>query len=502
MSGRTLQRYAFAVVFAFTLIVGVAVYGRRLTTNPPGFFIDESSVAYNAFTISETGRDEYGVAWPLYFRAFGDYKNPVYVYLLALIFRFTGPSILVARMFSATLGIMTALLVGFLGYRLTRQRWIFLALVAMTLATPWLFVLSRSAVEVAMYPLAVALFLLAVVRVAQKKSWKWIDALWIALTLALLTYSYSIGRLLAPLLAFGLIIFAQRVGILSVARVWLVYAVSLTPLFIFRWRHPGALEARFALLTYLTPQLGFGSTAKTFVGHYLNNINPSRMVFTGDPAAYQIASTYGTGPVLLITFVLAAASVCVWLAQKRFSTWWVFVVYGLFVSIVPASLTREHFHILRLSPLPIFLIVLTIPAIEWITREPTTTKRILIAFALVLICGQAIYFQIVNERRGREVFRLNMFDADYQSSILPTALAASGSNSIYIQDAPAIPGYIQARWYATLAHLPRDKFVIVPPGGSAPASAIVISTEAVCDACEVLLERSPYRVYRVNSSGR
>jgi hypothetical protein len=87
-------------------------------------------------------------------------------------------------------------------------------------------------------------------------------------------------------------------------------------------------------------------------------------------------------------------------------------------------------------------------------------------------------------------------------SILPTALAASESNPIYIQDAPAIPGYIQARWYATIEHLPIDKFVVVPPGGTAPESAIVISTEATCDACEVLFERQPYRVYRVNSRAR
>jgi len=502
MSGRTLQRYAFVVVFTATLIIGVVVYERHLTTNPPGFFIDESSVAYNAFTISETGRDEYGIAWPLYFRAFGDYKNPVYVYLLALIFRCTGPSILVARILSATLGIMTALLVGLVGYRVTRQRWIGLALMAMSFATPWLFVLSRSVVEVAMYPLAVALFLLALARVAEKKGWNWIDALWIAVTLALLTYTYSIGRLLAPLLAFGLIIFAKRAGILSVARAWLVYAATLAPLFIFRWRHPGALEARFTLLTYLTPQLGFGSIVKTFAGHYLNNINPWRMVLTGDPAAYQIASTYGTGPVLLITFVLAVASIGVLLRQKRFTAWWAFVVYGLVVSIVPASLTREYFHSLRLSPVPIFLIMLTIPALKWLSQELTTTKRVLIAVALALTCGQAIYFQVVNQQRGCEPFRQNMFDADYRSNILPTALTASGPNPIYIQDAPAIPGYIQARWYATIDHHPNKKVVVVPPGGTAPDSAIVISTQAVCEACEVLYERSPYRVYRVHSGGR
>jgi hypothetical protein len=59
--------------------------------NPPGFHIDESSIAYNAHTVSLPGRDECGEAWPLYFRAFGDYKNPTYVYMLAAVFRVTGP---------------------------------------------------------------------------------------------------------------------------------------------------------------------------------------------------------------------------------------------------------------------------------------------------------------------------------------------------------------------------------------------------------------------------
>jgi len=239
---------------------------------------------------------------------------------------------------------------------------------------------------------------------------------------------------------------------------------------------------------------------KTFIQHYLNNINPWRILVTGDPANYQIDSTHGAAPVLLVTFILAVMSVCVLIRQKRFSAWWIFVIYGLIVSVVPGSMTREYFHILRLSPVPVFLIVLTIPAVEWLRQKQTRVKQTMVAFAIVLTCGQAIYFQVVNDRRGRELFRMNMFDADYPTRILPAALSASQSGPIYIKDTPAIPGYIQARWYETLGHLPLDKLVVLPPNGTAPDSAIVISTEATCEACEVLFERSPYRVYRVTPS--
>jgi 4-amino-4-deoxy-L-arabinose transferase-like glycosyltransferase len=59
--------------------------------------------------------------YPLFFKAFGDYKNPVYIYLLALVFKVTGPGILAARLQSAILGILTALLLGLLAHRVSRD---------------------------------------------------------------------------------------------------------------------------------------------------------------------------------------------------------------------------------------------------------------------------------------------------------------------------------------------------------------------------------------------
>src|ERR1044071_6250898 len=112
-----------ALTFALLFAAGFAFYARGAATNPPGFFVDESSVAYNAHTISQTGRDEHGEAFPLYFRAFGDYNNPVYVYLLAALFKVTGPSVTDARLLSAALGALAALLLGLLAARMTDSTW-------------------------------------------------------------------------------------------------------------------------------------------------------------------------------------------------------------------------------------------------------------------------------------------------------------------------------------------------------------------------------------------
>src|SRR5207237_4525542 len=116
----------------------LVLYTPNLTTSPRGFVIYESSIAYNAATIAQTGRDEFGIAWPLYFRAFGEYKNPVYIYLLAGIYRVSGPTILGARLLSALAGLATAALLGLLAFRLTRRRTVALFVVGSALLTPWL----------------------------------------------------------------------------------------------------------------------------------------------------------------------------------------------------------------------------------------------------------------------------------------------------------------------------------------------------------------------------
>ena len=65
---------------------------------PRGFYKDETSIAYNAWLIATTGRDEFGVAWPMYIESFGDYKNAGYVYLSVVVMRIFGLSLWTVRL--------------------------------------------------------------------------------------------------------------------------------------------------------------------------------------------------------------------------------------------------------------------------------------------------------------------------------------------------------------------------------------------------------------------
>jgi hypothetical protein len=43
------------------------LYTSGLSHNPPGFYLDESGIAYNAYLVAHTGAGEFGPRFPLYF---------------------------------------------------------------------------------------------------------------------------------------------------------------------------------------------------------------------------------------------------------------------------------------------------------------------------------------------------------------------------------------------------------------------------------------------------
>ena len=103
-----------AVLLGLGAVLAVVAFQLWITpSNPPGYHRDEAALSYNAYSISTSLRDEDGGFLPLFFRSFGDYKSPLYPYLLAGVFRLTGPHAQVARGFSAVLGLAAVLLLAF-----------------------------------------------------------------------------------------------------------------------------------------------------------------------------------------------------------------------------------------------------------------------------------------------------------------------------------------------------------------------------------------------------
>jgi len=470
------------------LLPGLAafLYFVYVPSHPAGFSIDESSICYNAYTISETGHDEYGQPWPLFFRAFGEYKNPTIVYVLAALFRVTGPSIAVARALSAALGLAAGLLLGVLAWQMTRRWTVTLVITVSSWLTPWVFESSRLVFEVAIYPAIVVLFLLAVWRCSRKASWLWRDVFALTLTLALLTYSYSIGRLFGPLLAAGLLFFVNRERVPALLKTWIVYILLLVPLVAFHLQRPGALTGRFEALTYLGKHVSPMIAAKQFVLHCAANLNPWRWLVTGE---YNVRDhLQGTGALLAATVGLSLLGLVLVSRQHRRDPWWRFILYGLAVSVVPASLTNNPFPQLRLIAFPVFVLVLAIPAVSWLADA----RRFLLSAAVGLTVIQGLYFQWLYHKEAPKLWYV--FDARFPRKILAPALAA-GIKPVYLLDEPGKAGYIHALWYGALWRLESDRFVRAASANAIPTGSVIISTEEDCHDCRLIARALNYIVY-------
>jgi len=121
---RNLKFPIFDRVFVFLLaiiILAVILRFYKLNTNPPGLYWDEAAFGYDAYSILKTGKDHHGVFLPLFFESFGDWKLPVYHYLLVPSIAAFGLNEFAVRFPSALLGTLTVLLTYFLTKKLFSQ---------------------------------------------------------------------------------------------------------------------------------------------------------------------------------------------------------------------------------------------------------------------------------------------------------------------------------------------------------------------------------------------
>lgn len=521
-----LQKSLRILLCVVILVLLFSFYTWGISQNPLGFYLDESATAYNAYLVSRTGAGEFGPRFPLLFQQFAvsnaTYMNPLAIYLMAIVFRFLPPSILVARMSAAFWMFAACLLLGLLAKRISGQRKIGIIVAASALLTPWFFELGRLVFDAHLSVFTVVVFLLAAYRIQSKEMWDWRDIAMVAGALALVTYGYFAGRALAPLFALGLLLLATTTRrLLGILKVWLAYGLTLVPLVLFDHSHPGVVTKRLHEVSYIRPGVPWTETAYEFVRRYLQDQSLTTLLLTGDYHPRHHVQGSG-GVIFFATFILAMIGLWLIIARRRWrEPWWRFIVYGLGVSILPSAITNEPFHEVRLMAYPVVLLVLTIPALEWLLA-PSQAKQsscgtsekahsgkpdrdaavsyglsrpIKLGFLGILLTAtvaQAIDFQLTFRREGRE--RVNEFDVPYKAAY--DAAVAQPQRPIYLENGQWGPAYMHAYWYATVEGRPISEFVRLPAGARPPSGAIVLSSNSECQNCQAIQKSGCYLLYR------
>ena len=440
--------------------------------NPPGFLDDEASFALNGYTLAHGLRDQAGARLPVFFPSFGDYKSATFSYALAPAIAVFGPSDGVARAVAAVFGLAAVVLVGLLGYRRAGP-WIGLAAATGAGLTPWLFQLGRVAFDTSMFPFAVALVLLATDVWARGERRLLLRSAALGGALALVTYAYSAGRLLGPLLAVALVLFVRRVPWRALTAAWLAYAVFLIPLALYRVHHPSGLTARYRETSFSTEGMSLPGIAGHAFVNYLQDLSPWHWIVSGDRKPY--VDVWGAPQLLAVTVVLAAAGVAEIARRRRGDRYWLYAIAAYLLSAVPASLTVDRHQALRLSAMPVCVAVLAIPGLEAVAR---LRRPLLLAAATLLaagLLGEWGFF--VDHYSATGPGRTRAFEAGVPA-LVQRGLA--GGRTIYVDhdDAYALT---MGQWYAVSHGLPASRVVRLADGGTPPAGSLVLGRVQSCD---------------------
>jgi hypothetical protein len=186
----------------------------------------------------------------------------------------------------------------------------------------------------------------------------------------------------------------------------------------------------------------------------------------------------GTGSLLLAGVALAAAGLAVTARRRATDPFWIFVLLGAGASLVPDAVTVERIHSLRAIGLPVFLVALAVPAIDFLAaRSAALGWRAVAAVLFAAGAAQFTLFQIDYARDGPK--RVAAFQAGFPE-ILRSAAATGRPVVVYLNDYEALGN---AQWYARLWAI---RVSYLPFGEFTPHGSVLVSGLGPCEGCRII----------------
>lgn len=365
-------------IFLCTLFI-IAFFLRfyQLGIVPAGLTNDEASLGYDAYSLLTTGRDQWDVFLPLSFKEFGDYKLPIYMYLLLAPIKFFGLNEFSTRIPSATFGVFSTITIYFLIKKLFDNKIAFISSILFAIS-PWSIGLSRAAMEPNIAITFILLGLFFFLHGQKNTKFLYLSVIFFVLTF----YTYSAYTLFSPLVLFLLFYFYRnyffshkKETIISL----LLFILLLTPFFI---GNKITANVRFSQVGFINSIDIIGLTAdlndqrgsclntyppficritnnkltlylSKFTQNYLSHFSFNFLYTDGTSTQYSILPKRGLGFTFEVIFLILGFA-WVFLKNKQGSK---VILVILLLAPIPDALTGTGHHARASTMLPFLIIV-------------------------------------------------------------------------------------------------------------------------------------------------
>jgi len=359
-------------ILVLIVLIIAFIFRAQINPNPPGPYVDESSLGYNAYSILKTGRDEYGHKFPVFFRSFNTYQSGLYSYSSIPFIKIFGLNIFSIRFVSFLSGLLLVLVTA---------KHIGLLEALIIAISPVFIFFSRAAFEA---NLALFIFIYGFI-LANK--YKRNPKLTPFLLLSLSAYAYHAQRFLSVIFIIVFSLYGIRKKPKKSLVFFLLAILTQIPLFLVSFK--SGTNSRFLTLiqTVNLPDI-FKS--------YFSYLLPGNLFFRPDPdpqRSFPLLSTFY--PWMFIFYVLA---IYVFLKNNK---WHIkknlpFALL-LLASPIPAAITKDYFSTIRC--LTLFFCFSLIIA-YCIKKSNSLTKLLLIPIIFISLFGLHRNFVLLKNERS------------------------------------------------------------------------------------------------------
>jgi len=365
----------------------------RLAEIPSGFFADEASIGYNAYAILNTGKDEYGVSYPVFFKGFGDYKHPIAIYSTIPFIKFLSLNETSVRLQAVFYGIISLVLLYLIGEKIaSKTLGLWTAFVAATM--PWLVHYNRVAFDFTVYS---AFFLCSIYLLLKSVQSKYYIIPFFT-ALAFTFYTYQPAKLIVPLLLIGSLLIYRETFLkhikISAVGIGLFLIVSIPLIHSFTTREA---TARFNMVSIFTSKLTPRETIKKAIDNYFVQLTPVYFFTRGEPTFITRHFVGGLTPLLITNapFLLIGFFILVKDIKQKYSQ---LLLYWLVIYPIGGAITAEGPFTARTiigAPLAALFISLgTVALIQYLSKVTNVNTRIPnYILQLVLLANLYVFLQ-------------------------------------------------------------------------------------------------------------
>lgn len=410
----------FSIILISIVFLGVFLRLIRLGQLPAIMHRDELAIAYNAYSILETQRDEWGQAWPIVFKSFGDYKLPGLIYSTILGIRIFGLNPFGSRVVTAVLASLAIPIMFLFTNRLFKSRLTALLSTIFLTFSFWHISSSRNIYEpIVVLPLTIASYL-TLFQAVKKQQFLWISLLLFAISI----WFYHTPLFIYPLIFILWFFYNQKQFSKKVKKNWILVFVSiviLAGLNIFALAQVN--QSRSGTTIFMSQELKdlhqtemhkfwvagvplysplvlierFFQISYYFVQGYFKGISSDFLFFTGGNNYWHNLKTIGFGnlnPVLLPFVILGLIR----LIKNRQKPENYFLLVLLILAPIPNAMTVDAPNINRLMDFHYLLLVVAALGFYSFYKNARKTAVFFAAFAYILVTGQflAKYFLTYN----------------------------------------------------------------------------------------------------------